>query len=260
MEYRESIPNHLNKEIFELLRVNIKNRTILENNRIKKSILSEFKSIFDKDIPESLQSLKLKNYIRAEIIQGNGIDKDGIVGCEYYIKKILGVNTDDIIDSIYLMYVNNDINQFWKSLKLHSNFLETTDPISYTKIIKTENSNIESLDVLMPIINDYSLKNYQSLYNIDYINKQISRDINYNFHEMNYRIYNSIKKEKYEKNNFEYVEEEKINKKFIKSIYVQCMQWLHNKKYRPLMKSMTPTTSINKCVGGGGGEGRDKMY
>ena len=31
-------------------------------------------------------------------------------------------------------------------------------------------------------------------------------------------------------------------------------------KNRPLMKSMTPTTSINKCVGGGGGEGRDKMY
>ena len=261
MEYKEltyKIPDHLNKEIFESLRVNIQNKTMLKNNRIKKSILSELKSIFDKDIPESSQSLKIKDFIRAEIIQGHGKDKDGIVGCESYIKKILGVNSDDIIDSIYLMYVNNDINQFWKSLKHHSNFLETTDPISYEKIIKAENGDMKSLQVSTSVINDYSLISYNSLYTSDFINKQASRYGDYNYHNTFFPIVNRVIRSDYRTNIFEYGEEEKINKKFIKSIYVQCMQWLHDKKYKSLIKSITPTTSINRsgggCGGGGGGE------
>ena len=79
------------------------------------------------------------------------------------------------------MYVNNDINQFWKSLKLHSNFLETTDPISYKKIIKLENGDMKSLQVPTSVINDYSLKSYNSLYTSDFINKQASRYGDYNY-------------------------------------------------------------------------------
>ena len=73
-------------------------------------------------------------------------------------------------------------------------------------------------------------------------------------------IVNRVIRSDYRTNIFEYGEEEKINKKFIKSIYVQCMQWLHDKKYKSLIKSITPTTSINRCGGGGGGGGGGESH